>query len=84
MVAKTYLSTVEAAKLLGISREAVFKRIQSGTLPAIKVGRNYAIDPSDLGHSTQEPSAAKKKAIGEAIRRAFREYGDALKKLGDA
>lgn len=84
MSPKKYLSTIEAAKLLGISREAVFKRIQTGRLPAIKVGRNYAIDPSDLGHSTQEPSGAKKRAIEKAVTRAFREYGDALKKLGDA
>lgn len=84
MPPKKYISTIEAAKLLGISREAVFKRIQSGTLPAIKVGRNYAIDPNVLGHSTQEPSEAKKRTIEKAVKRAFREYGDALKKLGDA
>lgn len=84
MPGKKYISTVEAAKILGISREAVFKRIQSGALAAIKVGRNFAIDPNDLGHSTQEPSTAKKKALTQAVRRAFREYGNALKKLGDA
>jgi len=36
-------SVPEAAKLLGISRAAVAKRIKAGTLSAERVGRNYAI-----------------------------------------
>lgn len=84
MTPKKTLSTIEAARILGISREAVFKRIQTGALSAIKVGRNFAIDPKDLGHGTRETSATQKKSIEKAVRRAFREYGDALKKLGDA
>lgn len=43
-----FLSTKEAAKLLGISPVAVFKRIKSGSIPAIKVGRNYVIPSSAL------------------------------------
>jgi excisionase family DNA binding protein len=40
---KIYISTVELAKLLGVSSVTVFKRIQSGQIKAIKIGRSYAI-----------------------------------------
>jgi excisionase family DNA binding protein len=38
-----FVGTSEAASLLGITRQAVLKRIRAGTLPARKVGRNYVI-----------------------------------------
>ena len=37
---KEYLSTSEVAKILGISRIAVFKKIKSGEIKAEKKGRN--------------------------------------------
>jgi len=49
MTEKKFISTTEAAKILGISTVAVFKKIKSGALPAQKVGRNYVIDAKDLG-----------------------------------
>jgi len=80
---KKYLSTVEAAKVLGISRIAVFKRIQKGQLPAEKIGGVYAIDPVVLGLGGGEPSKKIKRKISRAIDRVFKEYGVALKKLGN-
>lgn len=79
---KKYLSTLEVARILGISRVAVFKKIQSGELPATKIGRNYAIDPADIGLAGGEPSEKRKTRIKEAVNKAFDEYGEALKKLG--
>lgn len=38
-----YISTAELARFLGISRVAVIKRIQKGAIPAVKIGRAYAI-----------------------------------------
>jgi len=43
-----YISTTETAKKLGISRIAVFNRIKSGKLEAIRVGKNYAVPTSAL------------------------------------
>ena len=43
-----YLSVIEAASILGISRIAVFKRIKSGQLPAKRVGRHYVIAKDDV------------------------------------
>lgn len=79
---KKYLSTDEAAKILGISRIAVFKRIKNGTLPAQRIGRNYAIDPSALGLKGGKLTDQTKRRIGEAVKKAVEEYGEALRKLG--
>jgi excisionase family DNA binding protein len=42
------IGTTEAAKRLGISSNRVRALIDSGRLKAQKIGREYAIDPSDL------------------------------------
>src|SRR3989338_2240547 len=46
---KKLLSTIEVAKILGISRVAVFKKIKSGSIKAQKVGRNFVIFKKDIG-----------------------------------
>jgi cysteine synthase A len=38
-----YLSIQEAARRLGVSRIAVYKRVKSGRLPAMRVGRSFVI-----------------------------------------
>ena len=43
-----FVSTSEAAKILGVSRIAVFNKIKSGKIPATKVGRNFVIRKSDV------------------------------------
>lgn len=43
-----YISTSQAATLLGISRSRVLKLIKDERLPAQKVGRDWIIDPDDL------------------------------------
>lgn len=82
VINKKYLSTIEAAKVLGISRVAVLKKIYSGELPAIKIGRNYAIDPEVIGSRNPELSEKRKKDIQEAVHKVFQEYGETIKKLG--
>lgn len=42
------ISTTQAAERLGITRQRVFDLIESGRLPAFKIGRSYAINESDL------------------------------------
>ncbi len=82
MPTKKYLSTAEAAKILGISTVAVFKKIKNGTLPAQRIGKNYAIDPADLGLKGGRVSKKTEKQITQAVKRVVAEYGEALKKLG--
>ena len=38
-----YLSTGEAARILGVSRVAVTLMVQQGRLPAVRVGRSWAV-----------------------------------------
>jgi excisionase family DNA binding protein len=43
-----YLSTGEAARILGVSRVAVTLMVQRGKLPAIRVGRSWAVPRDTL------------------------------------
>jgi len=43
-----YLSTGEAARILGVSRVAVTLMVQQGKLPAIRVGRSWAVPKGAL------------------------------------
>jgi excisionase family DNA binding protein len=57
------LSTTEAAARLGITVPRVQTFIWEGRLPAVKVGRSYAIDEDDLalvaGRKPGRPSKAE-------------------------
>ncbi len=80
---KEYLSTAELAHLLGVSRIAVFKKIKSGKIKAFKIGRNYVILIEEFFSAIGTfISPEKKKEMDEVVKRAVREYGDALRKLG--
>lgn len=76
-----YISTTEAAKKLGISRIAVFNRIQNGKLEATKIGKNYAIPTSALLDTEPAPNKTIEKEISEAIKKTVKEYGETLKLL---
>lgn len=80
---KNIFSTSEVAKLLRVSRVAIFKKIKTGKIKAQKIGRNYVIRKADLpmkigGELTEE----KKKVIAEAVEKTVVEYGEALRLLG--
>jgi excisionase family DNA binding protein len=84
---KKYVSVAELAKLLGISRIAVFKRIKKGQIPAEKIGRSYAISMADVnqiikGTSPQVLTEEKKQEISKAVEKVVKEYGQTLKLLG--
>jgi excisionase family DNA binding protein len=69
------LSVTEAAQELGVSRQAVLQRIESGRLPATRVGSAWAISPDAL--------AALGKA-GEDGLRAVERFGQAAAKIARA
>ena len=48
MESKDFISTIEVAQILGISRIAVFKKIKSGEIKAQKVGRNFVVARQDI------------------------------------
>jgi len=82
---KELLSTTELAKILGISRVAVYKKIKAGKIKAIKVGRNFVIAKKDLGGILGEKLTRKEKTeIEKAVKKTVEEYGETLRLLGTA
>ena len=80
---KKYLTTSELAKLLGVSRIAVFKKIKSGKIRAKKIGRNFVIDKKELGGILDESLTERRKSeINETVKKTIKEYGETLKLLG--
>lgn len=78
-----YISVAELAKMLGISRIAVFNKIKKGQIKAEKIGRSYAISMEDVlditgGQLTENDKTEIKKAVEKVVK----EYGDTLKLLG--
>ncbi len=80
---KHYITIPELAKLLGLSRIAVFNKVKRGEIPAERIGRNYAISyhhlDKILGKTLNE---ADKKEIDKAVKKTVDEYGEVLKLLG--
>lgn len=80
---KRFLSTTELAKLLGVSRIMIFRKIKKGKIKAIKVGRNFVIAKKDLGNILTEKINKKQKSeIEKAVKKTVKEYGETLKLLG--
>ncbi len=78
-----FVSTSEAARILRISRTAMFKKIKSGKMPAMKVGRNFVIKRSDVLKATGELlTSAQRNRIEKAVEKAAKQYGEVFKRLG--
>jgi excisionase family DNA binding protein len=64
------LSVAQVAERLGITRQAVLKRIRSERLPAAKVGRSYVVPADALGESRFE----RDPVLVEIVRRLTEAY----------
>lgn len=79
------ISTTQLAKILGISRVAVFKKIKSGEIKAQKIGRNFVINKGDLGIILGKKLGLKdKREIEKAVKKTVEEYGETLRMLGSS
>ena len=84
MAEKEFFTTIELAKILGISRIAVFKKIKSGKIKAKKIGRNFVIQKKDIGDILgKELKESGKKEIDKAVERTVKDYGETLKMLSN-
>ncbi len=84
MVNRELITTTELAKILGISRIAVFKRIKRGQIKAIRVGRNFVIPKDSLPEILGQVLSKKNKTeIETAVKKTVREYGQTLRLLGN-
>ncbi|MFH1867039.1 MAG: excisionase family DNA-binding protein [Patescibacteria group bacterium] len=82
-VTKSFFSVSELAKILGISRIAVFKKIKNGQIPASKVGRAYVINADQVTDLIgQELSQGERRIIKASVSKVVHEYGETLRLLG--
>jgi len=83
MAHEKYITIPELAKLLGVSRIAIYKRVKKGQIPAEKIGRTYVItDQTITDILGKELTRTGKERIDAAVRRTVKEYGTVLKQLG--
>ncbi|MFC1546438.1 helix-turn-helix domain-containing protein [bacterium] len=82
MPQKKYLTIPELAKIMGLSRIAIYK-VTSGKIKSIRIGRNYAIPIKELEFiSSKKLNKEAKNLINKAVNKTISEYGEVLKKLG--
>ncbi len=82
---KMFFSTPEVAKLLKLSRVAIFNKIKAGLIKAEKVGRNYLIPREEIEHflsGHKKISPSEREEIKKSVQKAIEEYGEAIRMLG--
>ena len=78
-----YVTIPTLAKILGLSRVTVFKKVKKGEIKAIKIGKTYGISKKNLDVFFGEVLGDdEKNEIDLAVRKAVAEYGQTLKLLG--
>jgi excisionase family DNA binding protein len=83
MPKKEYITIPQLAKLLGVSRIAIYKRVKKGEIPATKVGRMYVITDQMINEIlTEDLTPARKKQIEAAVKKTVKDYGEVLRRLG--
>jgi excisionase family DNA binding protein len=70
MAESAFVSVAQAAELLGITRQAVIKRIRAGRLPATKVGHTYIVPQNALSAVPTE----RDPVLTEIVRRLVAAY----------
>ena len=77
-----YFSVPEAAKILGISRVAVFRKVKSGKIDAIRIGRNYAIPVERLPYVKNKELTEKEEGVmNKTVTETIDEFAETIKEL---
>ncbi|MBU0618908.1 helix-turn-helix domain-containing protein [Patescibacteria group bacterium] len=77
-----FISVAQTAKMLGVSRVQVFRKIKQGKIKAQKVGRAYVVDKNSLGPIFEQTTDREVKLIDQAVAGTISEYGETLRRLG--
>jgi excisionase family DNA binding protein len=78
-----YITVPELAKILGLSRVAVYKKVRKGQIKAVRIGRNYAISRKYIeGFLGKTLGSRDRRQIDAAVKKVVRDYGSVLKMLG--
>ena len=84
MVNQKYITIPQLAKLLGLSRIEVYRRVRKGQIKAEKIGHIYVIKDKEVAYILGKKLTAKDKGqIEKAVKKAVKEYGEVLRKLGE-
>jgi len=83
MEKEKYISIAELAKILGISRIAVYKKVKKGEIEAVRIGRSFAV-PEKYAKAIIGKALSEKdrKEIEMAVKKTVKEYGEVLRLLG--
>lgn len=80
---KDFFTTTELAKIMGVNRITIFRKIKAGKIKAERIGRNFVIDKKELGKVLEKELTEKQKTeIEKAVEKTVKEYGETLKLLG--
>ena len=83
MVNQKHITIPQLAKLLGLSRIEVYRKVRKGQIQAEKIGRMYVITDKEVSHILgKEPSDKDKSQIEKAVQMAMKDYGELLRRLG--
>lgn len=77
-----YITITQLAKILGLTREAIFYRIQKGQIKAEKVGHMYIIAEDDIVDILTSALTEKDHKLNrEIVKKAVAQYGELFKRL---
>jgi excisionase family DNA binding protein len=77
-----YITLPQLAELLGISRIAVFKKVKKNQIKAIRIGKNYAIEKSQVNSILgKELNSEDKLLINNVLNRLIQEQRELFKLL---
>lgn len=83
MKKQEYLTIPQMAKMLGISRIAVYRKVKKGQIKAERIGRSFAIRRDTIEARRDKALIVRdKRRIDAAVRKAFKEYGETFRLLG--
>ena len=83
MINEKYITIPQLAKLMGLSRIEVYRKVRKGQIKAEKIGKMYVITDSEVAHILGEKISPKEKSqIEKAVKKTVKDYGEVLRKLG--
>lgn len=59
------LTTTEAAEITGLSRDRITQYCRAGTIPAMKIGRDWVINREDLAGITRQRKPKQRRGEGK-------------------
>ena len=83
MINRKYITIPQLAKLLGLSRIEVYRKVRKGQIKAEKIGRMYIITDREVANILGKKTSAKdQRQIEKAVKKAVKDYGEVLRRLG--